>query len=101
MAEWSKALVLGTSLRAWVRIPLQSDQFFSPGYLSLLAHRPVRHLVCIECIGADDRSRKMRTALVKGEREGELTRWIGVDCVWSTPDLRCNYCHLCGESVHA
>lgn len=24
MAEWSKALVLGTSLRAWVRIPLVS-----------------------------------------------------------------------------
>jgi hypothetical protein len=24
MAEWSKALVLGTSLRAWVRIPLTS-----------------------------------------------------------------------------
>jgi hypothetical protein len=32
MAEWSKALVLGTSLRAWVRIPLQSRFiFFSPG----------------------------------------------------------------------
>ena len=28
MAEWSKALVLGTSLRAWVRIPLQSRQLF-------------------------------------------------------------------------
>ena len=28
MAEWSKALVLGTSLRAWVRIPLQSRQVF-------------------------------------------------------------------------
>jgi hypothetical protein len=27
MAEWSKALVLGTSLRAWVRIPLQSVVF--------------------------------------------------------------------------
>ena len=25
MAEWSKALVLGTSLRAWVQIPLVSD----------------------------------------------------------------------------
>ena len=30
MAEWSKALVLGTSLRAWVRIPLQSENIFSP-----------------------------------------------------------------------
>ena len=29
MAEWSKALVLGTSLRAWVRIPLQSYVFDS------------------------------------------------------------------------
>ena len=29
MAEWSKALVLGTSLRAWVRIPLQSESIFS------------------------------------------------------------------------
>ena len=27
MAEWSKALVLGTSLRAWVRIPLTSRHF--------------------------------------------------------------------------
>ena len=31
MAEWSKALVLGTSLRAWVRIPLQSENIFSRG----------------------------------------------------------------------
>ena len=29
MAEWSKALVLGTSLWAWVRIPLQSHTFVS------------------------------------------------------------------------
>ncbi len=28
MAEWSKALVLGTSLRAWVRIPLVSQIYF-------------------------------------------------------------------------
>jgi hypothetical protein len=31
MAEWSKALVLGTSLRAWVRIPLQSVVFEKKG----------------------------------------------------------------------
>ena len=36
MAEWSKALVLGTSLRAWVRIPLVSH--FS------LADLPAPHL---------------------------------------------------------
>ena len=29
MAEWSKAVVLGTILRAWVRIPLWSATFFS------------------------------------------------------------------------
>ena len=28
MAEWSKALVLGTSLRAWVQIPLMSTKLF-------------------------------------------------------------------------
>jgi hypothetical protein len=48
MAEWSKALVLGTSLRAWVRIPLQSRFFLFPvgdGLISYSWRRIVpRHL---------------------------------------------------------
>ena len=28
MAEWSKATVLGTVLRAWVRTPLSSQSFY-------------------------------------------------------------------------
>ena len=40
MAEWSKALVLGTSLRAWVRIPLQSENFFLGPYTKIILIPP-------------------------------------------------------------
>jgi hypothetical protein len=38
MAEWSKALDLGSSLRAWVRIPLMSLLFPFLGYIRSSQH---------------------------------------------------------------
>ena len=33
MAEWSKALVSGTSLRAWVQIPLMSNYYYFSAFV--------------------------------------------------------------------